>query len=371
MAAGCHARACRSILEPIVYAPPDETPEDFAAAFPSLVVASAQRLQPLGPDILRCSFRATTWRRGGLVQATRRRLRSDALGPAGRGRCPGGIRTRPAHRVRGRRLRVHRGADLVDGRDRRQRRGRDLAPPRRRAVAALAARHRAERDAVARARSRATGTATRTGSLRAGSKVAFVVGGSQASGSGSRLDDPVGTFSRAGIRSREAPGFARLFDGPRVAAGLAVGRPTASGRITAADWRTAGDSRPPNAPPLLKPVLRASGCISLSRRRPESRNCDLQRSRSHDPASTPSSNEREEAHAAYAILRRSGWRSPGDLQQAAGRSMRVGDEEMSGDIRWIRSYVLEEGGGSVGTVCIYEATSPRRSASTRTAPTCR
>lgn len=31
---------------------------------------------------------------------------------------------------------------------------------------------------------------------------------------------------------------------------------------------------------------------------------------------------------------------------------------MSDDIRWIRSYVLEEGGGSVGTVCIYEATSP-------------
>ena len=38
--------------------------------------------------------------------------------------------------------------------------------------------------------------------------------------------------------------------------------------------------------------------------------------------------------------------------------MQVGDEEMSDDIRWIRSYVLEEGGGSVGTVCIYEATSP-------------
>jgi hypothetical protein len=36
----------------------------------------------------------------------------------------------------------------------------------------------------------------------------------------------------------------------------------------------------------------------------------------------------------------------------------VGDEEMSDDIRWIRSYVLEEGGGSVGTVCIYQASSP-------------
>ncbi len=60
----------------------------------------------------------------------------------------------------------------------------------------------------------------------------------------------------------------------------------------------------------------------------------------------------------YVILRRSGWRSPEDLQTAAERSAKVGDEEMSDDIRWIRSYVLEEDGGSVGTVCIYQATSP-------------
>ena len=59
----------------------------------------------------------------------------------------------------------------------------------------------------------------------------------------------------------------------------------------------------------------------------------------------------------YAILRRSGWRSGGDLEEAAKRSTKVGDE-MSDDIRWIRSYVLEEDGGSVGTVCIYQATSP-------------
>jgi hypothetical protein len=60
----------------------------------------------------------------------------------------------------------------------------------------------------------------------------------------------------------------------------------------------------------------------------------------------------------YAILRRSGWKSPADLEVAAARSKKVGDEEMPDDIRWIRSYVLEEGGGSVGTVCIYQATSP-------------
>ena len=59
----------------------------------------------------------------------------------------------------------------------------------------------------------------------------------------------------------------------------------------------------------------------------------------------------------YAILGRSGWRSPGDLQEAAERSKQVGDDQMSNDIGWIRSYVLEEGDGSVGTVCIYQASS--------------
>jgi hypothetical protein len=60
----------------------------------------------------------------------------------------------------------------------------------------------------------------------------------------------------------------------------------------------------------------------------------------------------------YAILRRSGWRSGADLEQAAARSTKVGNEDMPDEVRWIRSYVLDEGAGSVGTVCIYEATSP-------------
>ena len=60
----------------------------------------------------------------------------------------------------------------------------------------------------------------------------------------------------------------------------------------------------------------------------------------------------------YAILRRNGWRSGAELEEAAARSTRVGNEDMPDDIKWIRSYVLEEGAGSVGTVCIYQATSP-------------
>jgi hypothetical protein len=66
----------------------------------------------------------------------------------------------------------------------------------------------------------------------------------------------------------------------------------------------------------------------------------------------------EDGMQLYAILRRSGWRSGTELEQAAARSTQVGDQEMPDEVRWIRSYVLDEDGGSVGTVCIYEATGP-------------
>jgi hypothetical protein len=59
----------------------------------------------------------------------------------------------------------------------------------------------------------------------------------------------------------------------------------------------------------------------------------------------------------YGIIRRKGWASPDDLQVAAGRSTEEGDKPDSG-VRWIRSYVLAEEGGQVGTFCVYEADSP-------------
>jgi hypothetical protein len=60
----------------------------------------------------------------------------------------------------------------------------------------------------------------------------------------------------------------------------------------------------------------------------------------------------------YAIVRRNGWRSGPELEAAAERSTQVGNEEMPDDIRWIRSYVLDEGNAALGTICIYEASSP-------------
>jgi Nickel responsive protein SCO4226-like len=62
----------------------------------------------------------------------------------------------------------------------------------------------------------------------------------------------------------------------------------------------------------------------------------------------------------YVILRRGAWRSPSDLQEAAARSRRVADDEMSEDVRWLRSYVMAEDDGGLGTVCIYEASSAEK-----------
>jgi hypothetical protein len=59
----------------------------------------------------------------------------------------------------------------------------------------------------------------------------------------------------------------------------------------------------------------------------------------------------------YVIVRRNGFASPDDLRAAAARSTTEGDKPGSG-VRWIRSYVVPEQSGEVGTFCIYEADSP-------------
>ena len=59
----------------------------------------------------------------------------------------------------------------------------------------------------------------------------------------------------------------------------------------------------------------------------------------------------------YGIVRRNGWPSSGDLEAAAARSTAEGDKDDSG-VRWIRSYVLAEESGELGTFCVYEADSP-------------
>jgi thiamine biosynthesis protein ThiC len=57
----------------------------------------------------------------------------------------------------------------------------------------------------------------------------------------------------------------------------------------------------------------------------------------------------------FVVLRRGAWKSEEELEDAAAVSSRVGDDEMDGEVRWIRSYVISEEDGTLGTVCIYQA----------------
>jgi sporulation protein YlmC with PRC-barrel domain len=58
----------------------------------------------------------------------------------------------------------------------------------------------------------------------------------------------------------------------------------------------------------------------------------------------------------YAIRRKNAWASPAEIP--AERSKQIADDEFTADIRWIRSYVIAEEDGTLGTICIYQATSP-------------
>jgi sporulation protein YlmC with PRC-barrel domain len=58
----------------------------------------------------------------------------------------------------------------------------------------------------------------------------------------------------------------------------------------------------------------------------------------------------------YAIRREKAWQSPAELEATAERSKEVAESDFPDDIAWIRSYVIKEDGGTLGTICIYQAT---------------
>jgi hypothetical protein len=57
----------------------------------------------------------------------------------------------------------------------------------------------------------------------------------------------------------------------------------------------------------------------------------------------------------YVIFRSKAWPDEAALERAAGRSARVAQGELMGRVRWIRSYIYEEADGTLGSVCIYQA----------------
>lgn len=57
----------------------------------------------------------------------------------------------------------------------------------------------------------------------------------------------------------------------------------------------------------------------------------------------------------FMIRRHSGWKDGDELGAAAKRSTEVAEEDFPGRISWIRSYVVAEPDGQLGTICIYQA----------------
>ena len=58
----------------------------------------------------------------------------------------------------------------------------------------------------------------------------------------------------------------------------------------------------------------------------------------------------------YAIRRRNAWESPEELEEVGARSKEVGDTEFPDNLAWIRTYVVKDEDGTLGSVCIYQAT---------------
>jgi len=57
----------------------------------------------------------------------------------------------------------------------------------------------------------------------------------------------------------------------------------------------------------------------------------------------------------YVIRRPSAWANMDELKAAGAKSAKIGNEQMSDRVRWIRSYVVKEADGRIGTFCIYQA----------------
>lgn len=60
----------------------------------------------------------------------------------------------------------------------------------------------------------------------------------------------------------------------------------------------------------------------------------------------------------YTLRRRAFWKTAEDLKQSAALSARIGNREMSDQVRWIRTYIVSEPDGTLGTVCVYQAVGP-------------
>ena len=57
----------------------------------------------------------------------------------------------------------------------------------------------------------------------------------------------------------------------------------------------------------------------------------------------------------FTIRRRQAWSSAEEVQAVAKRAKEVADSDFPDEVRWIRSYVLADRDGTLGSLCVYQA----------------
>ncbi len=73
----------------------------------------------------------------------------------------------------------------------------------------------------------------------------------------------------------------------------------------------------------------------------------------------------------YVIRRPSAWANLAELEKAGAKSARIGNEDMPDRVRWIRSYVVNEPDGRIGTSASMKRRMANPSANMPAASACR
>ncbi|WP_298829262.1 nickel-binding protein [uncultured Piscinibacter sp.] len=60
----------------------------------------------------------------------------------------------------------------------------------------------------------------------------------------------------------------------------------------------------------------------------------------------------------YLVRRQGVGRDAAQFEQRLGTARRIADEDMPRQVSWLHSYALQEDGGVLGTVCLYQAVDP-------------
>ncbi len=61
----------------------------------------------------------------------------------------------------------------------------------------------------------------------------------------------------------------------------------------------------------------------------------------------------------YLLRRRAAWNSPAEIDRGFALMRRVAEERMAGQVKWLRTYTVQEEDGAFGSACLFQAIDPQ------------